>query len=173
MIKEVKQPIKEDVSIYAAEKEFLMQEPNQAIYYINGKVIVKTDSGKYMFTELPEEDAEQFLLGEQIEARFLKPIEELSDSEAEMLFALNELNNGLSQKGICAVAIEKSTGPDDPAKAIIAHPLHPQNTYFYITVPDAQKLTMAQADELLTYKEERTIDNPYHIQFDGDTMIAY
>lgn len=170
MFKSTRQPIEEETDIYEAEEKFLRQEPNETLYYINGKVIVKTDSGDYLFGHLLEEDKEFFVFGSQLETEDLIPVSELGDKDREVLFSLNELNSGINPQGLHAVALEKEK---NTVYAIIAHEGHGENTYFRISIPELHKLTPDQIDELPTFNEERTLDNPYQVQLDGEMLLAY
>lgn len=174
MFKTTKQPIEEDMNIYEAESSYLRQEPNEAIYYIDGKVIVMTDSGKQMYGQLLEEDKEFFVFGSQLEAEGLLPVSELGDKDREMLFSLNEINSVINSKGLHVVSLEKvKEKGNEIVYAIIAHEKHSENSYFRLTVPELHQLTPDQIDELPSYNEERTLDNPYHVQLEGDMLLAY
>ena len=160
----------EDLSIYESERKWLNQEPNEALYYINGKSIVKRDGGETLFTELSEDEKEFFVFGSSVEDEYLRTAAELSDADREIMFQLDELNREISSRGIFAVSLLKE---NNTIYAVIHAIKHSANTYFQIPVPDLKKMDEKHVDELLSFNEERTLDNPYGIQFEGDQMLAY
>lgn len=173
MYKTTKQLMEEDPGIYPAEESYLRQEPNEMVYHVNGKAIVRSDGGKLLFTPLSDDEKEFFVFGAQLDAGDLLPVTELKEADQEALHCLQELDESLKGKNLHAVAIERPATGNGTVAAIIAHPAHPENTYFRITVPELNALTPEQIDELPSYNEERNLSNPYHIQIDGDQMIVY
>lgn len=170
----------ERLDIFPAERTFLDQEPNQSLYYIDGRVIVRSDSGDLLFSKLPEDNKEQFMFGEQLEAEYLRPITELPDEFREKIHTLNELNRELSSKGICAVALESEEVPsaltgkkEELQFALITSVSHSENTYFRISIPELHALRAEQLAELPEYNEERTLADPYRVQLEGDLLLAY
>lgn len=167
-------PFTEELNIFDGEKKFLNQEPNETVYYINGKVIVRGDSGEYYFSEHSENDREFFMFGEQLEAEYLHPALELDDADKEIMYKLHSVNQQINPIGLYAVEIEKETVKGVGSfYAFITHPEHSENTYYKIEIPDFLKLDPENVRELLEYNEERPLDNPYCIQFDKETMIVY
>lgn len=167
-------PIHEPMDIYEAESKYLNQEPNASVYYIPGKIIVRGDGGDLYFTELAEEDKGRFCENEQIEADYLKPVTELSAKDREAIANLEQLNAELEPLGIRAVAREtEGNGKDARVFALIAHPDHPENTYFRISIQELHQLTAEQIAELPEYDEERPLDAPYAVQIENGMMLVY
>ncbi len=174
MVKIKKQSFSEDVGLYYAEEKYLNQEPNEALYYINGKIIVRSDSGEYFFAPLSEESKEFFVFGSQVENENLLPVAQLDAKDLELMYQLNSLNEDINQYGIYAVSKEAQKAKDKEVYySVISHIGHSENTYFRILIPELQNLNKAQIDELLDYDEERNLSNPYHVQIEDSMLLAY
>lgn len=173
MYKIAKQLMEEDPGIYPAEESYLRQEPNEMVYHVNGKAIVRSDGGKLLFTPLSDDEKEFFVFGAQLDAGDLLPVTELKEADQETLHCLQELDESLNGKNLHAMAIERPATGNGTVTVLITHSAHPENTYFRISVPELNALTPEQIDELPSYNEERTLANPYHIQLDGGKLIVY
>lgn len=169
-----KLPVNEDIRLFANEQQYLNQEPNRAVFYINGKAVFLGDGGKYSFTELPGDEAEYFFFGAQMENEYLTPASLMEDGDKETLFNLQSMNRDLNPLGLFAVSeIKETENGKDVYYALIVNPEHSENSYFKIAVPDIQKLDANKARELLDYNEERNLLRPYCIQIEDGMMLVY
>ncbi len=153
-------PMSKTVDTSEIGAAYLAQEANSARFYLPGKAVCVTDSGRMLWYELPEEEMDGFhydemVLNEHLSANF-------TNEELKALNLIRELDRQ-AQDCLLHVITTRDAGGGDQYAIFYSEP---SEAFFKVHLDDLERVNLVTANLMAQVGEPSWLSEPYVIRLD-------